>query len=64
MTHYGFYFHDANGHFNRREDVDVVDDAAALEAARAIDHAHCIEVWNGASQVGLVKPEDDAERPA
>ena len=59
MTHYRLYFHNAEGHFIRREEVDVADDEAALQAARDLDHAHCIEVWNLSRKVGDVFPGKD-----
>jgi hypothetical protein len=58
MASYRLYFHNAEGGFMRRRDVDVADDEAALQAAREIDHAHCIEVWRGKRQVGIVQPAE------
>ena len=57
MAHYKLYFHNFEGRFKRAEDVDVDSDEAALQKAREIDHAHCIEVWCGARKVGIVKPQ-------
>jgi Leu/Phe-tRNA-protein transferase len=60
MPDYRLYFHNAAGHFMRAEIVDVADDASALAKACELDHAHCIEVWQGKRMVGNVKP---AEKP-
>lgn len=59
MPDYRLYFHDAAGRFMRAEVASVPSDEAALARARAIDHAHCIEVWAGKRMVGIVKPEED-----
>ena len=60
MPDYRLYFHGADGHFIRARAVSVAGDGEALAKAREIDHAHCIEVWQGRRKVGLVEP---AERP-
>ena len=60
MPYYRLYFHNRFGKFERAEEVDVADDAAALRRAREIDHAHCIEVWQQARRVGIVEPADNS----
>jgi hypothetical protein len=57
MPEYRLFFHNAEGGFMRAEVVDVADDASALAKARELDHAHCIEVWQGKRMVGTVEPE-------
>jgi hypothetical protein len=57
MPDYRLYFHDAKGHFLRAEEVELADDEAALAKARAIGHAHCIEIWCRKRKVGIVEPE-------
>lgn len=59
MPDYRLYFHDAEGHFMRAQNVEVADDKAALAKAGELDHAHCIEVWRGKDKVGIVHPEQD-----
>jgi len=54
--YYRLYFHDRHGHFLRHEEVEADTDEAALERAREIDHAYCIEVWQRSRQVGIVAP--------
>jgi len=56
MPDYRLYFHNSEGHFMRAEAIDVADDEAALAKARELDHAHCIEVWQGKRKVGIVEP--------
>lgn len=56
MPEYRLFFHGADGHFMRAETIDVADDGAAMAKAREIDHAHCIEIWEGARKVGVVEP--------
>lgn len=58
MAEYQLYFHDLQGHFTRRVDVDVPDDDAARQKACDLDHAHCIEIWNLKRKVGTVEPAD------
>jgi hypothetical protein len=58
VPEYRLYFHDKDGHFIRREDLDLPDDDAALRAARELDHAYCIEAWQEARKVGIVKPDE------
>ena len=40
----------------RAEVIDAAEDAGALGAAGALDHAHHIEVWDRDRKVGVVKP--------
>ena len=56
MVHYRLYFFGDSGHFERAQDIDVADDAAAQQAARDLDHAFCIEIWRGKTKVGIVEP--------
>jgi hypothetical protein len=58
MTHYRLYFHDKGGHFLRASDVDVSTDDDARQCALDLDHAYCIEIWQGTRHVGLVQPHD------
>jgi len=57
MPQYRLYFHNAEGHFMRVRVIDVRDEEAALAKARALDHAHCIEVWHRDRMIGTVKPD-------
>jgi hypothetical protein len=53
---YRLYFHNAQGRFMRAEAISVADDEAAMAKALEIDHAHCIEVWQGPLKIGIVEP--------
>lgn len=56
MTHYRLYFLSKLDRIIRREEVDVATDADAVAAARELDHAFAIEVWDGGRQVTTVTP--------
>jgi hypothetical protein len=55
MNDYRLYFMSAEDHVLRAEDIQCEDDAAALEAARILDHAAVIEIWCGTRLVGRVR---------
>jgi len=54
MNDYRLYFMSADDHVLRAQDIECADDAAALEAARILDHAAVIEIWCGKRLVGRV----------
>ena len=54
MKDYRLYFMSAEDRILRAEDIECEDDAAALEAARVLDHAAVIEIWCGTRLVGRV----------
>jgi hypothetical protein len=54
MNDYRLYFLSAEDHVVRAQDLEGQDDAAALEAARVLDHAAAIEIWCGNRRVGRV----------
>jgi hypothetical protein len=54
MAHYRFYFHDSRGHFLRSLERELEGDAQAMEQARALEHRHAVEVWQGQRKVGVV----------
>lgn len=56
MGHYRLYFLGHEGRFLRAQDIEVESDQEAVQAARELDHAHCIEVWQGARLVAKVDP--------
>ena len=58
MADYRLYFLNANNRIVRAEDLDCADDAAAVAAAQALDHAASIEIWNRRRLVGRVDPAD------
>lgn len=55
MNDYRLYFMSADDHVLRAQDLECADDAAALEAARVLDHAAVIEIWCGKRLVGRVR---------
>jgi hypothetical protein len=64
MRHYRLYFLGVHGRFIRAEDINVADDVAAIQTARDLDHANCIEVWERTRQVAIVRPEAEGEAAA
>jgi hypothetical protein len=56
MGHYRIYFLDERGRIARAEDIDSVDDAAALAKARERHHPHHIEVWQSNRLAAIVEP--------
>jgi len=50
-----YFLNDANK-INRREDIELPDDAAAVACAYERDHAHSIEIWEGKRVVATVLP--------
>ena len=58
MLSYRLYFMTADDRIARGEDMEFDGDAAALAAARTLDHAHALEVWQGRRKVGRVETSE------
>jgi hypothetical protein len=56
MPYHRLYILDAQGHILRVEERDVASDDEALLQARALNHAHGVEIWQGKRKVGIVRP--------
>ena len=53
---YRLFFLNAEGNFTRVLEIDVSGDETAMTRARALDHPHSVEVWQGKRKVGVVGP--------
>lgn len=58
MAEYKLYFLDGKGRITRRHEFEAADDAAAIEAARAIEHKASCELWSGTRKVTLLPAAD------
>ena len=54
MPLYRFHFLNRDNHIARARIVEYPNDAAALERAADLKHAHKVEVWLGSRKVGQV----------
>ena len=62
MSAYRLYHIDGGGRFSAAEWIEAQDDAAAMDAARALNKSIACELWQGQRFVGRVEsgaPGDD-----
>jgi hypothetical protein len=57
MPYYRLYFLDRSGKIERAQAVTVDTDEQACDAARRLDHAYAVEVWQQKRKVATVYPE-------
>jgi hypothetical protein len=51
------YHVDGGGHFSAAEWIEAVDDAAAMDAARALNKSIACELWQGQRLIGRIESQ-------
>jgi len=62
LAEYRLYCLDKRGRIARRQDIEAVDDGAAIEFARTVEPDQDCELWSGSRKVALI-PKDGAPVP-
>ena len=57
LAEYRLYCLDKRGRIARRQELEAIDDGAAIEVARRLEPDHDCELWSGSRKVALV-PKD------
>ncbi|UQR60246.1 hypothetical protein LRP30_24825 [Bradyrhizobium sp. C-145] len=58
MGVYRAYIIGADGHIELRIDLDMRDEAAARERAKQLVDGHPVELWEGATKIETLEPEE------
>ena len=64
MGQYYAYILGGDGHIQRREDFDALDDEAAVARARQWVDGRDIEIWQGARMVAVLPAKEGPADPA
>ena len=56
MPNFRAYIIDADGHIQRRIDLEVANESAARDRARQLVDGHAVELWDGATKLARFEP--------